>query len=365
VSMAVVVVLDTLRYDRSRPIRRVLHDYGFEVEQAFAPANWTLPSHVSMLTGLYPSFHHVHRGSWRRPPRIGLLDGNMGLVTANPLVDKDLGYNFAFQHRTLRYFYIREWKLRLPPVVQGALRRLHLWSFPERLFAFLTSFPTEKGVSRAIRVIRGLARKHFPHHLLVNLMEVHEPYVSADDLDHYNVRIMSGDIDSFSWIIGYRDQVRYLAERLPDLLEVLFAYDDTIYFVSDHGQLLGDHGLWGHMVSLYPELLFVPFAYDPDTIQDKVGMGIFSLTKLPQLVRKGVIYLSNVAYAESFGLGNFSAPEDVRQRVSRYDSHLVAVYYKGRVSCYDVDRGVWHYGGGEREMEAIQSFLHQKPVKLP
>ncbi|MCC6021297.1 MAG: alkaline phosphatase family protein [Thermoproteaceae archaeon] len=56
----VIIVLDTLREDHAQGLDRLL-DYGFvKYQNVIAPAPWTLPSHVSMLTGLYPSEHGVH-----------------------------------------------------------------------------------------------------------------------------------------------------------------------------------------------------------------------------------------------------------------------------------------------------------------
>jgi arylsulfatase A-like enzyme len=56
----VIIVLDTLREDHAQGLDRLL-DYGFvKYQNAIAPAPWTLPSHVSMFTGLYPSEHGIH-----------------------------------------------------------------------------------------------------------------------------------------------------------------------------------------------------------------------------------------------------------------------------------------------------------------
>jgi arylsulfatase A-like enzyme len=62
----VIIVLDTLREDHAQGLDRLL-DYGFvKYQNAIAPAPWTLPSHASMFTGLYPSEHGIHEK--RRSP---------------------------------------------------------------------------------------------------------------------------------------------------------------------------------------------------------------------------------------------------------------------------------------------------------
>ena len=56
----VVLIIDTLREDYGRGLE-MLGELGFiKYENAIAPAPWTLPSHVSLITGMYPSQHGVH-----------------------------------------------------------------------------------------------------------------------------------------------------------------------------------------------------------------------------------------------------------------------------------------------------------------
>jgi len=56
----ILLVIDTLREDHAGGLE-ALRDLGFvKYENAIAPSPWTLPSHVSMVTGLYPSQHGVH-----------------------------------------------------------------------------------------------------------------------------------------------------------------------------------------------------------------------------------------------------------------------------------------------------------------
>ncbi|MFP3265294.1 MAG: hypothetical protein RXO54_05620 [Acidilobus sp.] len=55
----VLIVADTLREDHSGALDALL-SMGFRKYRGVAPAPWTLPSHVSMFTGLYPSMHGAH-----------------------------------------------------------------------------------------------------------------------------------------------------------------------------------------------------------------------------------------------------------------------------------------------------------------
>ena len=56
----VLIVIDTLRADHAQGLDKLL-DLGFvKYEDVYATAPWTLPSHASMFTGMYPSEHGIH-----------------------------------------------------------------------------------------------------------------------------------------------------------------------------------------------------------------------------------------------------------------------------------------------------------------
>jgi arylsulfatase A-like enzyme len=73
----IFIVLDTQRADRlgsygyDKPISPNLDRFATQsilFEQAVAPAQWTVPSHASMFSGLYPSAHQVLQSSQRLSP---------------------------------------------------------------------------------------------------------------------------------------------------------------------------------------------------------------------------------------------------------------------------------------------------------
>jgi arylsulfatase A-like enzyme len=98
----IFIVLDTQRADRlgaygyDKPISPNLDRFASQsilFEQAVAPAQWTVPSHASMFSGLYPSAHQVLQSSQRLNPRhshIADLLSSAGYDTVgfcnNPLV---------------------------------------------------------------------------------------------------------------------------------------------------------------------------------------------------------------------------------------------------------------------------------------
>jgi len=56
----IILIIDTLREDYASGLE-ALRELGFiKYENAIAPAPWTLPSHASLITGMYPSQHEIH-----------------------------------------------------------------------------------------------------------------------------------------------------------------------------------------------------------------------------------------------------------------------------------------------------------------
>lgn len=75
----IFVVLDTQRADRigcygyDKAITPNLDQFAAKstlFEQAISPAQWTIPSHASMFTGLYPTTHQVTQASQSLPPAV-------------------------------------------------------------------------------------------------------------------------------------------------------------------------------------------------------------------------------------------------------------------------------------------------------
>ena len=98
----VLIVLDTQRADRlgcyghTRPITPNLDRFaagGALFEQAVSPAQWTIPSHASLFTGLYPTAHGVTQSSHSISsgrPHVAQVMRQLGYETVgfcnNPLV---------------------------------------------------------------------------------------------------------------------------------------------------------------------------------------------------------------------------------------------------------------------------------------
>lgn len=285
------IVLDSVRRDRvsayghDRKTTPNLDRFAEEAtvfEHAYTPAPWTLPSHSSMFTGLFPSEHGLTNGfsdrSLQLPDSIETLTERLsadGYRTAgfsnNPWVGSLSGIDRGFDE------YV-EWDLEIG--VDGntdiSTTRDRLYSTAHGLLAQAARQPvfvlkrrmfTSNLVDRACRWLRATEGGESPTFTFLNLMEAHSPYFppkrSFEALDlsppgPIEPRILNTKL--LAYVLGRADlpperrervlefydaSLRYQDQKLEQLLSVLKEtkrYDDSlVVIVSDHGKNLGDY----------------------------------------------------------------------------------------------------------------------------
>ncbi len=290
----VILIIDTLREDYSQGLER-LGDLGFvRYENAIAPpAPWTLPSHVSMITGQYPSQHQIHEAynvgleelvniSREGMQRLGY--GVLGelrdygyetyVISANPFVSQDFGFkamnNMLIPGRLYSLFHFRLYNVLVHEYGRDSIRtflgllnrdnvRDALVKIGHSLRYYIDVFlnglklldlTMEKGSRTMVKILNGLKLSE-PFFMVVNMMEAHSPYFPNDLNDKlYNSAIAD-------WILGrgvsdgylrelrfrYGIHARYAVDRAVEIVRALSRYlDNTLFIVtSDHGgELLGD-----------------------------------------------------------------------------------------------------------------------------
>ena len=352
----VIIVLDTLREDHAQGLDKLL-DYGFvKYQNAIAPAPWTLPSHASMLTGLYPSEHGIHETKELRAEELirhararmnalkdhnvfdklkdegyttYLISANAAWVTpltgikadVNILVDfltkmiitddtmkidekvKKYGGRLNFLLNTIR-------NKNLTDIVMASklffLRRLR------KLPAYISEyFVRDKGGELIHSLISTM---HFdePFFLFVNLMESHDPYTNLREFTKMRCAtlrwVLTGEIrpeDKKFWRNYALHAERAVNTALKVVATILKRYDASntlIIITADHGELLGDDGLH-HVHSLKDGNIKVPlYVKYPEDWKKKKQRTYISLTEIPKILYPEVEYLgSNIALAETFG----------------------------------------------------------------
>ena len=261
-------------------------------EQAHSTVGWTLPSHASMLTGLYPSRHGARAaGAWLGGESI---DGRRNV--ARPLgpeqvtlaeVLRDRGYhtggfvaNFSYLYRAFglsQGFQIYE----DAPWLLLRLRQPLVW-FMHRVFPrlWLRPYFTGRDINAAALAWLDSRPRDRPVFLFLNYMDAHPPWLASAPYDRWAAALPSARALATEDL--YTHQVRHYtpAQRdfivanydgglaagdaaVGELLDALRArgrYENALIIVTaDHGTLLGDHDQVGHIGRmLYEPLLHVP-----------------------------------------------------------------------------------------------------------
>lgn len=247
---------------------------GVVFEWAFSAAPWTLPSHASMLTGLYA---RQQQGDWYKP----LQDDALTLTETL----RDRGYATGAFVANLHYTawdtglaqgfdhfedYTTDWLqvIRCSSYTQTAMftQLLDAKGVGEVARALahpnLTIVPqhtyrtklADRVTSDFLRWQDGLGGR--PFFALINLMDAHLPYYDPEPLKSRYPPEQHRDMRAYDGAIHFID------EQLDSVFNALARkgeLDRTIVVVTgDHGELFDQHGLSGHANSLYLDLLHVP-----------------------------------------------------------------------------------------------------------
>ncbi len=275
----ILIVLDTVRADRlscygyhrkTSPCLDKIAAEGVLYEQAITPANWTLPSHVSMFTGLFPSKHGAHRAHQRLDTQymtLAELLTKAGYRTAGfssiDWLEEKTGANRGFSEYYGRAF--RQSQLRN---TSGSKR---------------VNDKRSNEISQEVQEWLKNRNNDTPFFLFVNLFDAHNPYNPPEP--HRSLFLHEGDsgrIPQLNWDITkyyagaarmdnkdfslmsnlYDGGVHYVDSVAGELVEFFRdqgILDESILFItSDHGENIGDHGHWGHRYCLYDSLIRVP-----------------------------------------------------------------------------------------------------------
>ncbi|MFN8372764.1 MAG: sulfatase [Anaerolineae bacterium] len=290
-------------------------------ERAIAPAQWTLPSHASMFTGLYPSTHGVIQGNSQlsglyptlaetlqvagyhtvafcNNPLLGVLDNGLrrgfdyffNYSGAAPVRPRDLTRS-PLQREMATRFRRFAYGVQNRFANNDALFRISLHPLLTPVWSRYINFKgnTATSIDDAIAYLSrhqaGGAQK--PMFTFVNLMGVHTPYRPpqsylkrfAPDLDSRSYSFMSSfNADAARWpspvdeptpdwqrhtLDSFYDAETayqdYHLGRLLRWLKTSGTLDNTLVIIAaDHGEGHGDHNFFGHSFVVYQELVHVP-----------------------------------------------------------------------------------------------------------
>jgi choline-sulfatase len=261
-------VIDTLRADHlgiygyPAPVSPHLDALAAEsvvFDRAYAQSGWTRTSVVSMLTGLTPFAHRVLGREDALPASVPTLAGLLqaaGYQTAGFVANANLAPELGFGRGFDRYVPI--YVQHDPPRAGWLNDELLSWLRSRRrrapFFAYLHSMEPHDPYDPPEPF-----RRRFAPHLATALRSPAAAGIAAALAAH--PRLTQEEIRA-DFAALYDGEIAANDDAIGRLLQALRAaglYDDTlIIVVSDHGEELLDHGLWGHGHSLYSEILHVP-----------------------------------------------------------------------------------------------------------
>lgn len=283
------------------PVMDSLAGRSVVFSRAFAPSPWTLPSHASMFTGRWPMELWGRSGlgaAWvqgldARYPTVAETLARDGYLTAGfvgnlVFTSAETGLNRGF----LEY---RDYPVSASQIfLSTAIGRRLAGSTALRSLIGYHEVLDRKDASRVADEFLDWERRHGdrPWFAFLNFFDAHEPYFPPDsvkralppgsrwdDFDHFaGLLTGSGALRADKWTMtpeeraahasGYDGAILRIDAQIGRILDELRArgrLDKTVVILtSDHGEQLGEHGLYDHNNSLYTQALHVPLlVHDP------------------------------------------------------------------------------------------------------
>lgn len=261
----VLISIDSLRADHvssygykreTTPGLDSLAENGLRFTQARSASPWTLPSHMTMLTGLWPMDHQVIEDDIALRPDVPLIQEELqkaGWATGGfvSTIYVSGAYGFSRGFSTFSDYAISEKENLYHNVRVNAL------------------------VDDTIEWMKGQEGK--PAFVFLHIYDAHYPYVPPAPWNEKFDRVGKPQE------LRYKNYKYYLTHPISDrrLKHQTAQYDESIAWVdhelqrlqaawkdsrrpvtwivtSDHGEELGERGSWGHAHTLHSEALEIP-----------------------------------------------------------------------------------------------------------
>jgi len=303
-----IILWDTTRADRlslygydleTTPRMRAWAEKGVVFENAVSPAMWTVPSHASMFTGLPPTTHGAgYDYRWLDHANVTAAEHfrDNGYETyafsANPNLTPT-GKNLLQGFDTIHLSWGGRWRkkvdenTRKKQIKRDASTEISpsysKKALTNRPFTYNAGPVTQEAFGGWLLNQRDKSKPFFAY---LSYMESHKPRIPT-----LESRKKVADQDTIELAlktdISFRNQLAYsygkqsytedelaainrtydaclidLDNATGDLLDQMEQHglleNTIIIFTSDHGEMLGEHQLFGHRASVYQELLHVP-----------------------------------------------------------------------------------------------------------
>jgi arylsulfatase A-like enzyme len=283
-----IIMMDTVRADHlsaygyaraTTPNLERMAGEGVLFDRAISTSCWTLPAHVSLLTGRFPYEHGAEQSYNGRYRTLAQELRGRGYRTA------------AFSANV--YFFIR--MLGFSPGflhfedVFGSVADMFARTFYGRKFSEVLlprlGYKDTFGRKRAEEVDQAALHwldesGHAPFLVVLNYFDAHDPYRPpqpfrsrftkladpggllnefAGDTHLQNPEQIEGEIDAYDGAIAYMDDA--IGKLLADLRKRGLDHNTLVVIAADHGEFLGEHGLYFHRTALFRQTIQVPLIF--------------------------------------------------------------------------------------------------------
>lgn len=280
----ILIVIDTLRGDAvERAHTPRLDKLAEEGQQtlAWAPSTWTSPSTLSLLTGT-----HVREHGWDFPfpdklepgTRYPVLEGHRTLAQvmkkagyttlgayANPMLSRRIGWERGFD----------------------AWRKSSDYKMPQRVTKLLKRVKPDKPLFLYVHYL-GPHQPLNPSAKAGERWEVDFEFLEQFDGGLKRKHIKSGpQYGKDQYYRAYHAEVEDIDRRLGKLWPLLGdRLDNALVIVtSDHGEMLGEHDVFGHGSHMWDQLTRVPLIVKGTSVELP---DVMSTTAIPDLVTRSV-----------------------------------------------------------------------------
>lgn len=365
-----LIVLDTFRADRTgaygygrgtTPFLDGFARQAIQYDKAFSTSSWTLPAHVSAFTGRRPSEHGAELFAYDgRFETIAQALAKKGYQTAGISANRaytsySRGVGAGFLHYENTYV---DWR--------DTLESSTLVASTRRLLARhgLKTAPPDT-VMRAEEVNRRFLnwvdrRTERPFFAFLNYMDTHFPRRPPQDLarrfpgvakpitrEEWDRLYFFGETPTPEMTRRVQDNYDGAVAHLDSQLRLLFdelkrrglEKNLLVILTADHGESLGEHGLYDHRTSLYLEQVRIPlFVRFPGKLPEAIHIG------QPVSLRQVAATIADFTGLEA---GRFPGPElpvtphseEVSQESAVRTSGLAGGHFAGVQPRYPIYQG--------------------------
>ena len=286
----ILIVMDTVRADH-------LSSYGYHLpttpnidriarqgilyENAITPGSWTLPSHATLFTGLYPRDHGTNGENWHLDSSFTTLAEILAVegyetigFSNNPWISAESGLQQGFE----AFHDVWQDPRRLEYGDDGAgltnemvLRWLADRSAVRPFFAFVHYIEPHFGYDPPDEAARQFVA-HLDPAVVERLRQWRHPREVGYILGVPGMEVSDREFEVLKAL--YDGEIAYVDRRVGELVDAIDARglgeETALVVTSDHGEHFGEHGLMDHKMSLYDALIRVPLIlrYPPELRAD-------------------------------------------------------------------------------------------------